>query len=1130
MPASSRSPPVSLESLEHPHSPRACTTAEVSGSSPPSHTTDIDHRNYPHSDAHLLDATCATDTPYYSYPDVVEGDIDDIISTSTRDHTPSAEPQSATIDFNSISPSTRDHTPCTELQSATIDFEPPLSMEGHFEDIISTSTQDHTPCADPPATIDLHSPLPGGANRDTVRRCSYGCQDERLLLYDAVHATKLPNFMQCRTPLPSPLNIHQWRYYLSDYKDNIVCDFMEFGWPIGYMSPALPQSILQNHASSLAYPAHVDHFIDTELKHGALIGPFPQTHPPFTHVATSPLMSRPKKNSEHRRIIMDFSFPIGHAVNSGIPKDTYLGLPYKLHYPTIDDYVRLILNHGPGCFLYKVDLARAFRMLPADPLDYPLLGIYWNDQLYIDTAIGFGLRTGSMACQRVTNAIGYIMGTFYGATTLQYVDDCVGVEADKATASAAYGNLRNVVAELGLQEAPDKLCPPSPRMEFIGVTFDTVTGTISIPGEKVKEIMALVRDWQGRTSATKHQLQSLLGKLHHVAKCVKPARLFVSRMLDTLRSAPDRGRFMLDDNFQRDLQWFANFLPSYNGRNLMEYAGIDTTDLCLEVDACLTGVGGVFEHEFYHASIPSDIPLCQYHITHLEFLNILIAVKVWKHRFTGHHVRVNCDNMASVYVLNSGRSRYKFLLKCAREIWLLAATHDFNISAVHVSSQANARADALSRVAANSRHLDRFANMCGSEQYTRVDVDPYMFKLMAVLWTLIYKLHGDRSASCCPCTFVSLKLLDLEWSVYIVISWYVQLVMLSFCVAVVDDFASLNSAMRRRKKCAYRRGTSQNHMSMFRTYLVFCLRYKLQDINPEPLTLCLYIEFLTRTFQSHRSILNYLSGVRTLHKLVGSPCAAIDSYDVHLMQRAIALTLDRSLPQRQPITLDILYQLLNICDITEPHGAIYRCIFTMAFFGMLRLSNLVPSTSATFNVRENLCAADVWEHPPGLVIMSRWSKTRQHRGQTHYIALPQLAHHPTLCPVRAYRLYLAQVPSSGARAPMFRTPDGRTVTQPMVREALRVMLRCAGYAPALLTFHGLRKGGAQLCYSLGINVEHIKAHGGWASDCVWDYIAPGRYVPSPHVPSELARRLVALDPADPWWELINIAFRLRQPC
>ena len=459
-----------------------------------------------------------------------------------------------------------------------------------------------------------------------------------------------------------------------------------------------------------AYPHHVDHFLAVELQHSALLCPFPKTHPPFTFVATSPLMSRPKKNSEHRRIIMDFSFPIGSSVNSSIPKDTYLGTPYKLHYPTVDDYVRLILHNGVGC-LYKVDLARAFCMIPADPLDYPLLGISWNDKIYINTAIGFGLRTGSMICQRVMDAIGYIMGQRYGAKILQYVDDCVGVERNDATAMEAYTNLRRVISSLGLQEASDKLCPPSTCMEFIGITFDTVTSTISIPANKIAEIMALVRTWQGRSCATKHQLQSLLGKLHHVSKCVKPARLFVSRMLDTLRSAPDRGRVALND-FQRDLQWFANFLPTYNGRNIMQYVGLSTMDLILEVDACLTGIGGIFHNEFYFTPIPADIPLCQYHITHLEFLNILIALKLLKRLFTGHHVCVRCDNMACVYVLNTGRSRDPFLLKCAREIWLLAALYDFNISAMHVTSRDNARADALSRAVASSQHLDRFADMC----------------------------------------------------------------------------------------------------------------------------------------------------------------------------------------------------------------------------------------------------------------------------------------------------------------------------------------------------------------------------------------------------------------------------------
>ena len=166
----------------------------------------------------------------------------------------------------------------------------------------------------------------------------------------------------------------------------------------------------------------------------------------------------------------------------------------------------------------------------------------------------------------------------------------------------------------------------------------------------------------------------------------------------------------------------------------MQYVGLSTTDLILEVDACLTGIGGIFRNEFYFTPIPADIPLCQYHITHLEFLNILIALKLWKRHFTGHHVCVRCDNMACVYVLNTGRSRDPFLLKCAREIWLLAASYDFNISAMHVTSRDNARADALSRAVARSQHLDRFADMCSEfKSYNRVEVDPYMFKLMSVL-------------------------------------------------------------------------------------------------------------------------------------------------------------------------------------------------------------------------------------------------------------------------------------------------------------------------------------------------------------------------------------------------------------
>ena len=105
--------------------------------------------------------------------------------------------------------------------------------------------------------------------------------------------------------------------------------------------------------------------------------------PPFAPwFQTSPLMTREKKGFVSRRIIADLSWPENRSVSSGTPCDTYLGSPYKLHLPTPDDLVTLIRKQGQGCFLYSVDLARAYRQLRVDPLDWLLLGIIHNGSYY----------------------------------------------------------------------------------------------------------------------------------------------------------------------------------------------------------------------------------------------------------------------------------------------------------------------------------------------------------------------------------------------------------------------------------------------------------------------------------------------------------------------------------------------------------------------------------------------------------------------------------------------------------------------------------------------------------------------------------------------------------------------------
>ena len=71
-----------------------------------------------------------------------------------------------------------------------------------------------------------------------------------------------------------------WRELLSGYPDEIICEFLEFGWPIGYMSDTLPIFDLRTHRGALDFPDQVNAYLSKELKLGRIAGPFDTV--PFT--------------------------------------------------------------------------------------------------------------------------------------------------------------------------------------------------------------------------------------------------------------------------------------------------------------------------------------------------------------------------------------------------------------------------------------------------------------------------------------------------------------------------------------------------------------------------------------------------------------------------------------------------------------------------------------------------------------------------------------------------------------------------------------------------------------------------------------------------------------------------------
>ena len=64
--------------------------------------------------------------------------------------------------------------------------------------------------------------------------------------------------------------------------------------------------------------------------------------------------------------------------------------------------------------------------------------------------------------------------------------------------------------------------------------------TLSVPQSKLHQVKKKVARIAKRRSASRKQFQSLLGALLNIAKCIAPARLFIGRLLQTIRDSNGR--------------------------------------------------------------------------------------------------------------------------------------------------------------------------------------------------------------------------------------------------------------------------------------------------------------------------------------------------------------------------------------------------------------------------------------------------------------------------------------------------------------------------------------------------------------------------------------------------------------
>ena len=246
-----------------------------------------------------------------------------------------------------------------------------------------------------------------------------------------------------------------------------------------------------------------------------------------------------------------------------------------------------------------------------------------------------------------------------------------------------------------------------------------------IDQSKVDETLDFCHDILHHDRLTLHQLESLIGRLIYVSKLATPARQFMNRILSHRRSVTDTRPGALPEGVRDDIRWFCRFLPVYNGFALIRPRLVHSRQVF--TDACLVGGGGFCPpHCFFRLAWPPLMSEWSLPINQLECFTLLIAIRAWADRLSGHTVKFWCDNEPTVLAFKSGKSQNLFTAACLREFSLLAASHDITPIFHHIEGKANITADILSRAEVSEKDQANYRRFLSDTSMECTDIAPLL--------------------------------------------------------------------------------------------------------------------------------------------------------------------------------------------------------------------------------------------------------------------------------------------------------------------------------------------------------------------------------------------------------------------
>ena len=411
----------------------------------------------------------------------------------------------------------------------------------------------------------------------------------------------------------------------------------------------------------------------------------------------------PKKNSPDVRLIHDASRPSGSALN-----DYAINNPFR--YQSIQDAVDLVT---PGCYFAKLDLSNAFRSVKSHSSNHKATGLKWlfqGDKHYtylIDERLPFGAKKSPQIFNSITQAVREMMKRRGYNTIICYLDDFLIVAQTFSECMQALNELLRLLRRLGFQINYNKLEGPTRTINFLGITLDSVTMTLSIPDDKLTDVELTMKSFISRKKVSKRDIQSLVGKLNWITQCVYGGRFHMRRLIDrsnSLKKPWHRSHVTIE--MKKDIFWWLSFMRTFNGTVPMIDCRPSTP---CSIDSCKVAGGAFYQGDFVHTQWKPEISSLP--INYLEVLALEPAVMRWAPLWTNKKVFIHSDNQAACSIINRGSCKNSVVMDSLRHVFWLSAVFNFRLKAVYYKGSSNFLADSVSRLHEPGKFQHLFQSM-----------------------------------------------------------------------------------------------------------------------------------------------------------------------------------------------------------------------------------------------------------------------------------------------------------------------------------------------------------------------------------------------------------------------------------